>query len=378
MNGAVYKYTAEDGFEKLLELKKNFITKIKNNNNNIFCSTGFNGRIYKIIPKAKYSIECDIDEEQIMDFCIEKDKLCFFVTGDNGTIYKSKESKVTSSYYYSEIYDANAFSKWGTLYLNATANLLIETRSGNTKKTDKFWSDWSKINNEQVIKSPNARYLQFRVNWQDKGALLKGIKIIYQPNNHCPEVTEFKMDIPDDSTRKIYRDEPQKTIKFKWKCKDQDKDKLRYELYYKNLEVEHWYKIIEEKNYDKKDYKWDTQNIPDGFYIIKFVATDDLENFNSKQAIHKTRSILIDNHPPVISFKKEQNQISGEVKDNFSIISQISYRLDNNKWIILKPVDGIYDTIKEKFIFAIKFDEKSILEIKALDEAGNISHRFVK
>ena len=80
----------------------------------------------------------------------------------------------------------------------------------------------------------------------------------------------------------------------------------------------------------------------------------------------------------MISFKKEQNKISGEVEDNFSIISQISYRLNNQKWIILKPVDGIYDTNKEKFIFSIKLNEKSRLEIKALDEAGNISHRFVK
>ena len=60
-------------------------------------------------------------------------------------------------------------STWGSLQWRAVvpdgASLKIHTRSGNTKKPDKSWSDWSKAHtlaDGEAIQSPRARYLQYK------------------------------------------------------------------------------------------------------------------------------------------------------------------------------------------------------------------------
>jgi len=56
----------------------------------------------------------------------------------------------------------NAALSWDAT-LPAGTSLAVETRTGNTQNPDNTWSDWSIQNNGEVITSPAAKYLQYRI-----------------------------------------------------------------------------------------------------------------------------------------------------------------------------------------------------------------------
>ena len=71
----------------------------------------------------------------------------------------------------------------------------LQTRSGNTATPDSTWSDWSatiRLAAGEQIKSPQARFIQWRGTLKNSGSVaprLREVTVSYLPRNIAPRVT---------------------------------------------------------------------------------------------------------------------------------------------------------------------------------------------
>ena len=129
--------------------------------------------------------------------------------------------------YLSPVLDAGVPARWGALRWSASlpdgAQLVLQTRSGNTPEPDARWSPWTTAyeNAEgSTILSPPAQYLQVRVQLKG-GATLHRFSVSYMPQNRPPTVellgiTPYQA-VSDKHT-------------LRWRGHDPDNDTLCYEV----------------------------------------------------------------------------------------------------------------------------------------------------
>ena len=91
-------------------------------------------------------------------------------TGNMGHIYRLGEKPGASGSYEAPVHDSGTASRWGSLSWRADVpagcGLVFRTRSGNSARPDRTWSDWSGPLTDSAgarIASPNARYIQWKV-----------------------------------------------------------------------------------------------------------------------------------------------------------------------------------------------------------------------
>ncbi|MDW8050903.1 MAG: SpoIVB peptidase S55 domain-containing protein [Armatimonadota bacterium] len=133
--------------------------------------------------------------------------------------------------YLSPVLDAGAPARWGTIRWSATVppntEVIVQTRSGNTREPDATWSDWttSYPNPEgSQILSPAAQYLQVRVALKgsaDSSPVVHQLSVSYLPANRPPEVQLVGI--------KPYAVLSGKQV-VRWRGRDPDGDTLRFEV----------------------------------------------------------------------------------------------------------------------------------------------------
>ena len=130
--------------------------------NNLLFSTGNKGRIYLLKPDKKFNLLLETTEEQTTKL-VPAGSDIFACTSNLAKIYRLGSVVNSQGSYESEVKDTQGVSTWGSLHWRATvpdgASLKIHTRSGNTKKPDKSWSDWSKAHtlaDGEAIQSPTG------------------------------------------------------------------------------------------------------------------------------------------------------------------------------------------------------------------------------
>src|SRR5205085_8096235 len=100
--------------------------------------------------------------------------------------------------YESPVHDAGAVAKWGQLNWRGErkglAKLAFRTRSGNSARPDRTWSDWSAPLSDprgENVRSPNARFIQWRAELAGETAsspVVSGVTLAYLPQNSPPIV----------------------------------------------------------------------------------------------------------------------------------------------------------------------------------------------
>ena len=97
------------------------------------------------------------------------------------------------------MHDSGTASRWGSLSWRADVpagcTLVFRTRSGNSAKPDRTWSDWSGPLTRPAgsrISSPNARYIQWKVEMSGANAarhpVVNSVTLAYLPQNSPPVV----------------------------------------------------------------------------------------------------------------------------------------------------------------------------------------------
>jgi len=164
-----------------------------------------------------------------------------------------------------------------------------------------------------------------------------------------------------------------------WHASDKDGDTLVYRVYYQADGDDAWVPAFLEKPLKKSEYSWDTESIPDGWYRIKVVASDEESNPAGEALTDEKVSELVkvDNTRPQVlqlAYDATAGILKGVARDNLSLIRYLEYSIDGGEWKFFAPKDGVFDDREEAFEVKIGplTPGPHYIAVRATDEEGNV------
>jgi hypothetical protein len=428
----VYKIAKDGTASKFWTSPEKLVFAIAFNGSNLLAGTGDDGVIYSVSPTGEAATYYKSDQKQVLDLYRSADGSIAASLGNNAGIVKFSGGYSEKGAYVSPVHDATAQSRWGKVFWEAEtttpqAHASFATRSGNSETPDDTWSEWSKEHADGFLsESPMARYMQWRATLSSTNPkqtpTVRMVTAAYIQANVAPEVKSVKTDTTGEgqkegasagggsdlakalksfssggapglegkeggaekATKDGVKTAPsarETKLKIRWEAKDENRDTLQYEVYFKGLDETRWKLIKDELSVTS--YEWDTQAVPDGEYHVKVVASDSPGNpeQSALKAERVSDSFTIDNTAPVAGHLKtasssaeSEYQISSVVSDNLSPVRSAQYSIDANDWATIFPVDGIFDSLSEKVEFSTGKLEKGehTIVLKVIDYYGNV------
>lgn len=352
----------------------------------IIGGVGNDGLIVRVNADRTHATWIDVDERQVLDVHFAG-VAPFFVTGDGAALYRVNDARPQRAIWESKVLDARFPARWGQLTWRGEGPLTFQTRSGNTERPDDAWSAWSSdLTSSGPIRSPEARFLQIRARFdRDPNAVLRAVTAYFLPQNQRPYVRDVRLEGANAAMTKRMRAErqshipaPSSTYKLAWTVENADDDRVRYRLQFRREDQSVWRDILPEREtLTDAEYAWNTASIPDGFYIVRVEASDELDNAPGLALRHTADSepIRIDNHAPRIERLRAQGtRLTGVATDTLGPITRLEFAVDGGEWRPLFPVDDLFDTAEERFEIDLSSlsPGSHIIAVRATDAGGNI------
>ncbi|PYV45615.1 MAG: hypothetical protein DMG06_01735 [Acidobacteria bacterium] len=395
-------------------------------NGRVLFSTGNKGRIYSVDKEKKLVLLLETTEEQTTKL-VPAGADTFVCTSNLAKIYRLGSAINQQGSYESEVKDSQSISAWGSIHwrssLPAGTSLKVYTRSGNTKKPDKTWSEWSKAytnGDGEAIQSPKARYIQYKViigSTNQESPHLDQISIPYLQQNFAPEVKSINIlppgvayqrspglsgprsqaslaeqgsseasgaseAIPTQSgssipPRRVFQKGAQS---FSWEAEDRNGDELTYSVYFRGEKESDWRLL--KKDVDERFITLESDSLPDGKYLLRILASDSPSNPKSRALRGELTSAVftIDNTPPevqVLSQVVQANLATVRFKafDTVSALRKAEISVDGAEWASDFSVDGIVDSKTEEFEVKtgpLQTGEHT-LALRVYDSTGNVA-----
>jgi sugar lactone lactonase YvrE len=387
----------------------------------LIVGTGRNGKLYSLSgDPATATLLMQASAQQVTGFARDAKGNVYYATSNPGKVFRLSSQRATEGTYTSFVRDAQTVADWGSLSWRALASpgsrVDVFTRSGNTATPDDTWSAWSgpyAVASGEDIKSPNARYLQWKavLSGKQNSPLLTSVSAAYVQRNLRPKVTSltvhpagtvFQKPYPtgdpdiagfDDQApdrrilsttanpasssalgRRVYQRGLQT---FVWRAEDANEDELRYEILYRREGETAWKSLKDDLA--EAIFVWDTTSVPNGTYLVKVVASDQASNTPGGALAGELESSAfdIDNAPPSVTVTSSRpangrTAIQFEVRDDWSSISKVEYSLDAQRWQVVYPRDGIFDSRNEQFELTLETNDAARgLIIRAYDAKNN-------
>lgn len=419
---AVYKIHADNTVETLWTSKDENVYDIAASEGRLIFSTDAQGRIYTLGLDRKPTLIAQTGEGETTRLLSSAVGL-IAATGDIGRVYRLEQATAPQGEYESPVHDSNTVARWGRLTWRADvpagAQLSFRTRSGNSARPDNTWSDWSEPMSDPataLIKSPNARYIQWRAELRsNNGATpaLDSVSVAYLPQNTPPvvrsvmvstqaapaqktaaqatsasstsafiiTVTDTGESSPQTSsgtpTQTISRG-PQQQTQITWQADDPDGDRLAYAVYFRGEDEREW-KLLR-SNIFENSLAIDADALADGRYYFRVVASDRPSNplNTAREAEMISSPVLIDNTPPVVTPGAARRNgstvdIDVDAADAASPLRRCEYSLDAGPWTPIEAQDGVTDSTREKFAIHIENLRagEHLVVIRAVDAANN-------
>lgn len=368
---------------------------------NLLVGTGRSGKLFSLSGEpATATLLMQASAQQVTGFARDARGNTYYATSNPGKIFRLSQQRAAEGSYTSTVRDAQTASAWGTLSWRATvpagARVDVFTRSGNTATPDDTWSAWAgpyQRPEGEEITSPNARYFQWKAVLAGKQAspVLTSVTAAYLQRNMRPRVTSLTVHPPGTVFQKPYPtgdpdiagfddQAPDRRIllatdgaagasnssplgrrvyqrglqTFAWRADDDNDDELRYEILYRREGDTSWKSL--KAGLTETIFVWDSTSVTNGTYIAKVVASDVTSNppRTALEGEIESTAFDIDNTPPVISLGTSRvvqgrTTIQFEVRDDWSAIQKVEYSLDAQRWQMVYPKDGIFDSRVEQF-----------------------------
>jgi hypothetical protein len=324
------------------------------------------------------------------------------------------------------VHDSGTASRWGSLSWRADVPsgcaLAFRTRSGNSARPDRTWSEWSGPLTASAgarISSPNARYIQWKVEMSGPPAgsgatpLLNSITLAYLPQNSPPVVRSINVitqatlnsqsskssagassaaysvtvsgDTADTTgatsagtpTQTLARAATQQ-ITVSWQADDPDGDRLVYNLYFRAEDETQWM-LLRAGTHDTA-LTFDADILADGKYYFRVTASDRESNAPSsaREAQLTSSPVMIDNTPPSVTlglarYTAGAAHIEWEATDASSALRRCEYSLDAGNWVPVESADGVIDSPHESFSLDLPglAAGEHLLVIRVADSANN-------
>jgi hypothetical protein len=292
----------------------------------------------------------------------------------------------------------------------------LETRSGNSDPPDTTWSDWESLESDDDggrVRSPGARYLQWRATLSGTDAKLDGVEIAWREQNLAPRVdeltiapqglnfregdllprsesvtqsltggqkVEYSVSLPSN---KAIRELPvwaRGLRTLTWKAGDPNGDALKYRIEIKNEDAGNWVEIG--KDLEATLFSWNTNTIPDGRYRLRVTASDAGANALGEERTGGAVSevFTVDNTPPeVTTLTATGDRIQGEAADATSPLWRFEVAVDDGDWRTLAPEGGLADRRRMRFAATLPGVKpgEHLASVRAVDLAGNSATRAI-
>lgn len=388
--GVLYAFASDGTPEKLYDSSDDhFASLALDDAFRPIVGTGGEGKVIRVGADHQSVILLDVDERQVAKVALKGER-GWAVTSDAVASYAIKGMGGASSVWTSQVLDAGLRARFGLLGWDADGKVALSTRSGNTSEPDETWSDWSRdMDKAALVSSPAGRYFQVRVR-MPAGAdtVLRRIDVPFVTDNARPVVTQvdakFGARTPATGTGTVKSGQPidgspKTTIEVNFKVDNSDEDELRYFVQYRPLKSSVWYDALEPgKVLTRSEFSWETKDIPEGKYVLRVTASDELSNPPGRALKHSLESnvVLVDNTAPSIEgIAVRGRSVSGRVRDGVGPIRRIEVKLaGREEWIPFEPKDGIFDQADEEFVLDLAPVTPSgpeLLTLRVFDTAGN-------
>lgn len=378
--GAVYRLEPDGRIEQVFVLPDGYFSALLvDGSGDVFAAAGTQGKLYRIRPDGTVALVADLPERQALALVRTADG--FLVgTGDIGGVYRVRPATAGQATYLSKIFDAGVPARWGRLRWTGAETLAFETRSGNTAKPDRSWTEWGKLDaiarsgdqGEGRVASPPSRYLQYRAQLPGKSAILREATLFYLPQNLRARVTEVYLD-PVVSTARAHS----AVLRLRWRVENPDGDELIYRLFFRQEGEAVWRSLGGSDPITKPELDWNTESVPDGQYVIRVWASDEKVTPRDRalDSTFDSPPFLVDNgKPDVVGLLARSGMVTGQVRDAASVIQEIEYSIDGRDWRPASPTDLVLDQRTESF--SVRLPPLSsgphVITVRAYDAADNV------
>ncbi len=392
---------------------------------NILFSSGDKGKIYSLSPKRELTLLIETTEEQTTRLIPAGDGLVA-CTSNLARIFRLRDRLNSRGSFESEVQDSTVVSRWGNVNWQAKvpkgASLKLYTRSGNTRRPDRTWSDWSRPYTRadgEKVESPPARYIQYKAVLETANQAspeLSRVVIPYLQQNLAPEVKSIRIlpqgvaflktealssnphpvspadreaaDIsgaakaipePISASGRPRRTFQRGSRSFTWKASDPNGDKLAFTLHYRGEGESNWKPLV--RDHSRRDFTLQSGALPDGSYRLKIMASDSPANpaSNARSGELVSAPFIVDNTPPAVeilsrSLRDGVAVVRFRVEDRFSGLRRADVSTDGGEWQAVYSTDGIIDSRTEEFRVTSEALEKGehVVALRVYDAAGNL------
>jgi hypothetical protein len=381
-------------------------------------ATGPEGRLYRVTRNRDVHLLTGVDARHITRFLsLPRPGQTFgtFATAAPGRVVSPAAAPSTGAVTYtSPVRDSKSVATWGLIRWEATDGVSLSTRSGNTERPDDSWSDWAGPYVQRAgepIKSPPARFVQWRATFGRPTATLTSVTLAYLPRNSRPIVSSVVLQPPgvvfqrpfagddtaiaglDDAVADARRPAgdagpppaaPGKRMFQKglqtvqWKGEDADGDRLGYAVHYRRVGDSTWRLL--RSGLPDGIFVWDTTTVADGHYVLRITATDGQANSADRAltAERETERVDVDNAPPVVTVDATSTaaglRLVVRVRDAQSPIQRLEYSVAGGPWQLVFPADGLSDSPDERYDITLPAGtDAATVVVRATDLLHNVS-----
>jgi len=414
---AIYRIGPDNTVESLWSSKEENVYDLVVAGGQLTFSTDGQGRIYRLTPDRQATLVAQTNEGEAIRLLATPNGL-LAATGDLGKLYRLADQQGSSGSYESPVHDSASVARWGRLTWRGEwptgSSLEFRTRSGNSSRPDKTWSDWSEPltdPNGSPVRSPNARFIQWKAEFNGS-AVLDSATLAYLPQNTPPVVksmtvtaqlaaagaakptaqaqpsSSYSITVTDTGdagattsagtpTQNLGRPGAEQ-LQIAWQAEDPDGDRLVYSVYFRG-EAEREWKLLK-SNLTDNTYALDADSLADGRYWFRVVASDSPSNppASAREAELVSLPTRIDHTPPVVTLGVPKRSGSGleievEATDATSPVRRAEYSLDASPWVPMAPLDGILDSPRERFLIRLENvpPGEHLVVVRAVDAANN-------
>lgn len=417
---SVYRIVPDKGAFLVARFDKMFMFSLAPVGDRLLVGTGTDGRVLSLRPEMQYTILTQFDAAFVWAMAPLPGGDVIAGTCHPGSLRLVKAGCRDTGTYVSKPFDASYLSRWGTVRwtqkTGAGQSIRVKLRSGNSAEPDERYSDWSEWVTDpagQAVNVPMGRFAQFEAELSRRGRtdspLLLNVDVSYRQANRRPVIEDVALDgtsllgkeerggrpsaertPPRGGTQQAAAQKAPpsgpgaKTIA--WKAADPNDDDLSFSLYYRGVHEAEWKKLKEDLR-DDTSYAWDTVRVPDGYYLLRLIASD-IPSRTKEDALAEEKvagPFLVDNTPPTVvdllSVRRPDGsyELTGIARDTLSSIAKIEVSHNGEDWRTVFPTDGILDSPREPFSYAAEAlpPGEHVFTFAAADSSGNIGNAEV-
>jgi len=309
-------------------------------------------------------------------------------TANPALLIKLGKNYAPQGRYISDLIDAGQPAKWGKLQIDAdipkACSVRMACRSGNVKDvndpTFSAWSEPVEVTGAVELRCPLGRFCQYKLILHSadgqRSPVVREVAAAYVIPNLAPRVEQV-------SVNRIEAADKKGVFKISYKSRDDNNDKLIYEIDFRKAGRSNWIELEDE--IEGQDFEWDSRTVEDGRYEIRVTASDERSNTSQTKLTGSRISepVVVDNSGPEIAeyrIEKDKTKVKVWLKvvDELSAVGQLNYTVDSNKdWTGTIPDDSVYDTTEETFTIVIDKLEagEHVLAFKVSDDLGNETYK---